>query len=66
MPTPEHTRAVLVLAAVLLGAYDLVALGLAGPPATVSRVCLDWAERFPLFPLAVGVLIGHVFSAQRP
>jgi hypothetical protein len=64
MPWPDLTRYLIVGTIVVLGLYDLVALGRGGPDATISRVALDLAVRYPLFPFALGVLAGHILAAQ--
>lgn len=35
------------------------------PQDTVSAVLFDWSRDFPILPLAVGVLLGHLFWPQR-
>jgi len=32
---------------------------------SVSATILDWSTRWPLIPLLVGVLLGHMFWPQR-
>lgn len=53
----------LVLVAILLtaGIWDIYALFWLGPGSTVSAVIMMWSTRFPVIPLLVGILIGHLF-----
>lgn len=60
----QLTDMVLVGAVILLALYDLAALAIGGPEATISRRVLHWSQLFPMIPLAAGVLIGHLFCAQ--
>jgi hypothetical protein len=58
------TFALLAGISTLLLVWDLSILGIAGPPATISRVVRRLLHRFPiLVPLLwlwVGILIGHL------
>jgi len=31
------------------------------PSDTVSAILTDWSKRFPMVPLCVGLIIGHIF-----
>lgn len=35
-----------------------------GPRATVSAVITSWSREWPIVPLLVGILIGHLFWGQ--
>ena len=58
------TKALLAIALGLFVAYDVVAFLRGGVQATISRVTLGWARRWPLLPLLVGVVLGHLFWPQ--
>lgn len=45
--------------------FDIVAICTWGVDATISRIVLAWAQAFPLLPLGVGILIGHLFWPQK-
>ena len=51
-----------VTVAVIL--YDILAISRGGVDATISRVLLGWAQRWPVIPLGVGVLMGHLWWSQ--
>jgi len=56
----------LVILLVVAGAivYDLIAWQAGTVDATISRVTLAWAHRWPVVPFSVGVLCGHLFWSQ--
>ena len=54
--------AAIVLIAAGWDIYAITALG--SDQATVSRVTLEFAQRYPIVPLGVGILIGHLFWPQ--
>lgn len=60
---------VIIAAPFLIGAYDLIAYRAAGNEATISRVCLDTAQRYPALMVCIGVLfgilLGHLFVPQH-
>jgi hypothetical protein len=62
--TRRWTIAILISVVVGLVAWDIYAYVATGPSATISRVALDFAGRHPVFILAVGVLLGHLFWPQ--
>lgn len=35
------------------------------PGDTISRVVLEWSQAWPIIPLAVGVVAGHLWWPQR-
>lgn len=37
-----------------------------GYAATVSAVIQDWARQWPVLPLLIGLLLGHLFWPLRP
>ncbi len=56
---------IVVLSVIVLGlAYDLVALGMGGKEATVSRLCYYTCCRYPIVAFMFGVLCGHLFWPQ--
>ncbi len=63
------TGLVLVVALLSLAAYDLFAEIGVGNSATISKLCLDTADRYRVFMLCVavllGILIGHLFLPQH-
>lgn len=54
----------LVVVALLVAVYELVAIFGGGQLGTVSEVLLAWSRRHPVIPLAAGILIGHLFWPQ--
>ena len=65
-------HAPLLLALVLLGtiaaagAWDVYAAFALDYHSTVSHIFQTWSIQFPILPLAVGTLLGHLFWPQRP
>jgi hypothetical protein len=51
----------LIVAALLVGVWDVIAVSRGQPRDTVSDTLYAWSARFPILPLAVGIIIGHVF-----
>jgi len=47
------------LALVVAGIVDIVAVYYGNP--TVSTVIQSWSRAFPILPLIVGILLGHLF-----
>ena len=58
------TIIVLVIALVLLLAYDVIAVIMGGTNATISWVLWTESHNYPVIPLFVGILIGHLFASQ--
>lgn len=44
-----------------IGAYDSYCLFADTPGITVSAVLREWSEAFPILPLLLGVVVGHLF-----
>jgi hypothetical protein len=44
-----------------VAAYDIYALIKWGTQSTVSVVMYSWAKSYPILPLMIGLLMGHVF-----
>lgn len=55
------TLSVLGATACLLGLYDVWVKVRGGDKATISKVLLNFAKRYPIVPLALGVILGHIF-----
>lgn len=55
------TIIIMAVALVLLVGWDIFAYVKAGREATISDILLDWSQRWPVIPLAFGVLMGHLF-----
>lgn len=60
------TRFVIILGAVLIAAYDIVALTIHGNDATISVQLYLWAKTYPIIPFVFGVLGGHLFWPIEP
>jgi hypothetical protein len=60
--TPQRITAVLILGTIAVWVtWDFHAYNVGGVPATESGTIRRWA-RHPLVPLAVGILLGHLFA----
>lgn len=51
----------LVLTCAVVAAYDVYAVFALPPNSTVSFQLSEWSQRFPVIPLLLGLLIGHLF-----
>lgn len=58
------TKLIMGLVIVALIIYDVIAYARGGYTATISAITLDMAHGMPLIPLAVGVVLGHLFWPQ--
>lgn len=61
----QITIVVLILTAVFLIVYDIWAVLKYGIAGTISWQVWDKSRRFPIIPLAVGILVGHLFWRQE-
>jgi hypothetical protein len=59
------TETLIVVNVVAVALYDVAARVFGGNESTVSYALLDASVKWPVVPLAVGVLIGHVFWGVR-
>ena len=53
-----------VVVTILAIGYDVIADRQGGVSATISRVVREYAHQYPLIPLLVGILLGHLFWSQ--
>jgi hypothetical protein len=58
------TKLVIILVVIFALTYDCIIMWRGGVKSTISRVTLAWAQAYPIIPLAVGILIGHLFVSQ--
>ena len=56
-----YVAVLLVAILVTVGVYDVAAIFSGGELGTVSEVVLAWSQRWPVIPLAAGIVIGHLF-----
>ncbi len=59
------TAFLILLAIVILSAYDVVVAIFHSPAATVSGVLLDTAREYPVVPFALAALMGHIWGEHR-
>lgn len=57
---------VLLVVLQIVAIYDSVALMFFGREHTVSFVLASWSSHFPIIPIVVGMLIGHLFWPVAP
>jgi len=57
---------VLIVEFLLLFLYDAIALLFWGHEYTVSYVLQSWSKHYPVLPLVIGILMGHLFWPVRP
>ncbi len=55
------TRYFIIAILVIVAIYDILAALFGGIKATLSWQIWTWSTNFPIIPLAVGVVIGHLF-----
>lgn len=60
------TVAVMAICAAALIGWDIVVAANDTPGDTISEITLAFAMRHPVIPFAVGVLMGHLWWAQKP
>jgi hypothetical protein len=64
--TPKKlTKYFLLFATIITIIYDIVIINVGGVDATISRVILAWSMAYPILPLAVGIVVGHLWWAQK-
>lgn len=51
----------LLLAVFLSGVWDLIVVAKGHPEDTVSVTLHQWSLLYPILPLAVGIIVGHIF-----
>lgn len=52
---------ILLVAGIVVGAWDIWVTAIGRPLDTVSRTLWDWSTMYPILPFVFGVIIGHVF-----
>lgn len=67
MPEAPTVLAVSLLATLFVaGCWDVWAVAEGTPQLTVSNLIGEWSAQFPVLPLSIGVLLGHLFWPRRP
>ena len=62
---PTALAAILAVAAIASGVWDIYVIWWGEPEDTVSAILQSWSVAYPIFPLICGILIGHVFWPQH-
>ena len=60
----KHAIVFLVATLLAVGAYDWWLYLTEGPSATISAEVLSTSRKWPVVPLLVGILMGHLFWPQ--
>lgn len=55
----------LLVIMMLSGIWDVYAIAVNHPLDTVSRVLQDWSLKYPVLPMALGIILGHIFWPQN-
>lgn len=55
---------VLVLLLLFIEVWDITMLYLDSPKLTISAILFSWAIIWPIFPLWIGIFVGHVFWSR--
>jgi hypothetical protein len=58
--------AILLAALASAGAWDIFSAYRGYESSTISEVVQDWSTRWPVLPLLIGVLLGHLFWPSYP
>jgi hypothetical protein len=67
MHDPSWWGALLFFAVlVAIGVFDFIALYSGGRNSTISAVVQQLSREYPLLPLAIGLILGHLFFPTRP
>lgn len=67
MHTPAFFLALAFLAVCgMVGGYDVYAAFALPPGNTVSAILYGWGQSFPVFPVVLGILLGHLFWPVGP
>ena len=61
-----YTRIFCTVVIVTSAIFDIIAISLAGPEATISRLVYYTSRDYPILPCAIGVLLGHFYWPQTP
>lgn len=56
----------LILVTAFCGLWDVIAVSKGNINDTVSRTLQDWSLMYPVLPLALGVVLGHIFWPVSP
>jgi hypothetical protein len=59
------TIAILLACAALLIGWDIYVAANPTPGDTISEITLAFAQKHPVLPFALGVIMGHLFWPQR-
>jgi hypothetical protein len=62
---PICFAALLVVLLLVIAAWDLWALYKGQPAWTVTAIIQEWSRQVPLFPVMVGIVVGHLFFPSR-
>lgn len=64
--TPNTILAIAFLMVMfVIAVYDTWAINYRTPEWTVTYVLRDWSTQFPVLPLAIGIVLGHIFFARN-
>jgi hypothetical protein len=51
---------------VLIAAWDIYVMATGRPHDTVSLIMREWSAGHPIFPLLMGIVLGHIFWSNCP
>jgi hypothetical protein len=49
----------------VIAAYDIVAIKMAGTEASISQMLIEWSYDYPVFTFIMGFTFGHLFWRLR-
>jgi hypothetical protein len=59
------TTKLLIVSIFFYAVYDVIIFAINGPEATLNQVILNDSRIHPVVPLAVGIILGHLFWPQH-
>lgn len=57
----QLVAALFVIGTIVILLYETWAIGWRGEEWTITAVLTEWSREFPILPLVIGILMGHLF-----
>jgi len=63
----RKTTTIFIFVTILaIAVYDVCAFNIGGTEGTISWTMFEWAYKYPVFPFAMGFVMGHLFWQMKP
>lgn len=59
------TKIFIVAVIACITVFDVIIFSRGGTESTISWVLIDWSYKYPVFPFAMGFVMGHLFWRVR-